>query len=156
MGYGAPGGSSFGAYRWCSDSGLPSGSRQIACQQTPESNVSLTKRTPSASRRSRAAATSLTFVVATVTRTAKQANIAQSIVAVTLGMFGGAFFQLNLSGPLGAVLLVNPVTAFTRGLGITAGGGGVADLGVPALVLGLFTAVCLLAAWLVPGRKDLL
>lgn len=103
-----------------------------------------------------AAATSLTFVIARVARTAEQANVAQSIVAVALGMFGGAFFQLNTSGPLGALLLVNPVTAFTRGLGITAGGGGVADLGLPALVLGVFTVVCLLAAWLVPGRKDLL
>jgi ABC-2 type transport system permease protein len=103
-----------------------------------------------------AAATSLTFVVATVARTAEQANIAQSIIAVALGMFGGAFFQLDVSGPLGALLLVNPVTAFTRGLGITAGGGGVTDLGVPALVLLAFTVVCLLAARLVPGRKDLL
>ncbi|GGK55911.1 ABC transporter permease [Ornithinimicrobium pekingense] len=103
-----------------------------------------------------AAATSLTFVVATVARTAEQANIAQSIIAIALGMFGGAFFQLNLSGPLGALLLANPVTAFVRGLGITAGGGGVGDLGVPALVLLGFTAVCLLAAWLLPGRKELL
>jgi ABC-2 type transport system permease protein len=103
-----------------------------------------------------AAATSLTFVVATVARTAEQANIAQSIIAVALGMFGGAFFQLNLSGPLGALLLVNPVTAFTRGLGITAGGGGVTDLGTPALVLVAFTVVCLLAARLLPGRKELL
>ncbi len=103
-----------------------------------------------------AAATSLTFVIATVARTAEQANVAQSIVAVALGMTGGAFFPLDTSGPLGAVLLVNPVTALTRGLGITAGGGGVADLGTPALVLGTFTVVCLLAARLLPGRKDLL
>lgn len=103
-----------------------------------------------------AAATSLTFVVATVARTAEQANIAQSIIAIALGMFGGAFFQLNLSGPLGSLLLANPVTAFVRGLGITAGGGGVADLGTPALVLAGFTVVCLLAAWLLPGRKELL
>ncbi|GAA1172217.1 hypothetical protein GCM10009584_11440 [Ornithinimicrobium humiphilum] len=103
-----------------------------------------------------AAATSLTFVVATLARSAEQANIAQSIVAVALGMFGGAFFQLNLSGPLGGLLLANPVTAFTRGLGITSGGGGVADLGMPVAVLLGFTAACLALAWLLPGRKELL
>lgn len=103
-----------------------------------------------------AAATSLTFVVATLARSAEQANIAQSIVAVALGMFGGAFFQLNLSGPLGGLLLVNPVTAFTRGLGITSGGGGVADLGMPVAVLLSFTGACLALAWFLPGRKELL
>ncbi len=103
-----------------------------------------------------AAATSLTFVIAAVARTAEQANIAQSIVAVALGMFGGAFFRLDVSGPLGSLLLVNPVSAFTRGLGITAGGGGVTDLGVPTAILLAFTAVCLLVARLVPGREELL
>lgn len=102
------------------------------------------------------AATSLTFVVAKLARTAEQANVAQSIIAVALGMTGGAFFQLNTGGLLGNLLLANPVTALTRGLGITAGGGGVGDLGLPVLVLLGFTAVCLLAAWLVPGRRDLL
>lgn len=102
------------------------------------------------------AATSLTFVVAKVARTAEQANVAQSIIAVALGMTGGAFFQLNTGGPLGNLLLANPVTAFTRGLGITAGGGGVGDLGLPVLVLLAFITGCLLAAWLVPGRRDLL
>lgn len=103
-----------------------------------------------------AAATSLTFVIAKVARTAEQANVAQSIVAVALGMTGGAFFPLDTSGPLGALLLLNPVTALTRGLGTTAGGGGVGDLGTPALVLGAFALVCLLAARFVPGRRDLL
>ncbi len=102
------------------------------------------------------AATSLTFVVAKVARTAEQANVAQSIIAVALGMTGGAFFQLNTGGPLGNLLLANPVTAFTRGLGVTAGGGGVGDLGLPVLVLLAFITACLLAAWLVPGRRDLL
>src|SRR5699024_2343003 len=87
------------------------------------------------------AATSLTFVVAKVARTAEQANVAQSIIAVALGMTGGAFFQLNTGGPLGNLLLANPVTAFTRGLGVTAGGGGVGDLGLPVLVLLAFITV---------------
>lgn len=103
-----------------------------------------------------AAATALTFVVATLARTAEQANVAQAIIAVALGMSGGAFFPLAADGLLGTLLLVNPVTAFTRGLGITAGGGGVADLGFPVLVLSSFIVVCLLLTRLVPGRKDLL
>src|SRR5690606_6443008 len=45
-----------------------------------------------------AAATSLTFIVARVARTAEQANVMQSIVAVVLGMAGGAFFPIPATG----------------------------------------------------------
>lgn len=102
------------------------------------------------------AATSIMFVIAKVARTAEQANIAQAILAIVLGMTGGAFFRVPTTGLLGDLMQINPISAFTRGLGVTSGGGGVADLGPTALVLTAFTAVCLLATWLMPGKKDVL
>lgn len=99
-----------------------------------------------------AAATSLMFIIARVARTAEQANIAQSILALVLGVAGGAFFPVSGSG-LGAALLdLNPVAAFTRGLGITSGGGGLADVGGPVLIMVGFAVVCLGLSRLVPGR----
>lgn len=103
-----------------------------------------------------AATTSIMFIIAKVARTAEQAGIAQSIVAIVLGMSGGAFFQIDSTGWVGTVLALNPVKAFTNGLGITAGGGGVGDLGTVALMMGGFTVVTLVIAWLLPERKDAL
>jgi len=100
-----------------------------------------------------AAATSLTFVVARLARTSEQASVAQAILAVVLGMFGGAFFQITSSGGLaGRLLDLNPIGAFTRGLGITAGGGGLADLTAPLLTMLGFAVVCTVASRLVPDR----
>jgi len=103
-----------------------------------------------------AATTSIMFVIAKVARTAEQAGIAQAIVAVSLGMSGGAFFPITNTGWVGQLLSVNPVKAFTNGLGITAGGGGVGDLGPTALTMAVFTVVCLALAWVLPQRKDVL
>ena len=44
------------------------------------------------------AGTSITFVIARIARTAEQANVAQSIVALVLGIAGGAFFPLDRRG----------------------------------------------------------
>ncbi|WP_158068604.1 hypothetical protein [Ornithinimicrobium sp. CNJ-824] len=52
------------------------------------------------------------------------------------------------------MLALNPVAALGRGLSITAGGGGVADLGPVLLTLVGFIAALLLLARVVPGRKD--
>ncbi len=98
------------------------------------------------------AATSLMFVIARVAKTAEQANIAQSIIAVTLGIAGGAFFPLAATGLLGTLLDLNPIAAFTRGLGITSGGGGVTDIGGPVLVMFGFAVVVGLLSRLVPNR----
>ncbi len=103
-----------------------------------------------------AATTSIMFVIAKVARTAEQAGIAQAIVAIVLGMSGGAFFPVTATGVVGQLLQLNPVTALTRGLGITAGGGGVADLGQQVLLLLAFTGVALVAARLIPNRRDAL
>lgn len=63
------------------------------------------------------AATSLVAAVAAVARTAEQANVWQSIVAIVLGMLGGAFFPVQ-GGPgwLASLSLVTPHAWFLRGL----------------------------------------
>ena len=98
------------------------------------------------------AATSLMFVIVRVARTAEQANIAQSIIALVLGIAGGAFFTITASGWVGTLMDLNPVSAFIRGLGITSGGGGLGDIGPPLLTLLGFTAVVLVIARLIPDR----
>lgn len=99
-----------------------------------------------------AAATSLTFIVARVARTSEQASVSQAILAVVLGMSGGAFFPLAATGLAATVLDLNPIAAFTRGLGITAGGGGLGDLGVPIATMLGFAAVAAVISRLVPDR----
>lgn len=103
-----------------------------------------------------AAATSIMFLIAKVARTAEQAGVAQTIVAVTLGMSGGSFFRVDAEGLLGQVLLLNPVSALSRGLGVVSGGGGVVDLAPVLLAMLLFTVVMLALAALTPGRTDVL
>ncbi|MDQ0802124.1 ABC transporter permease [Arthrobacter sp. SLBN-112] len=99
-----------------------------------------------------AAATSMTFIVARLVRTAEQANIAQSILAMVLGIAGGAFFPIEASGAIAAFMDLNPVAAFIRGLGISAGGGGPADVVIPMAAMLGFAALCTLASRLVPDR----
>ncbi len=99
-----------------------------------------------------AAATSLTFIVARLVRSAEQANIAQSIVAMVLGIAGGAFFPIEASGFLATLADLNPIAAFIRGLGITAGGGGVAEIAIPLAVMLGFAAVATLASRVLPDR----
>lgn len=99
-----------------------------------------------------AAATSLTFIVARVARTAEQANVMQSIVAVVLGMAGGAFFPIPATGLAATIIDVNPIAAFIRGLGITSGGGDLADLGTPLSIMVGFAVGCLLVSRVIPDR----
>lgn len=99
-----------------------------------------------------AAATSLMFIIARVARTAEQAGIAQSILAIVLGMAGGAFFPIAGTGLAGRLLDLNPVAAFTRGLGISSGGGGLSDIGVPVAILLGFAVVAVGVSRLVPDR----
>jgi len=98
------------------------------------------------------AATSLMFIIARIARTAEQANIAQSIVAMVLGIAGGAFFQITASGWVGSLMDLNPVAAFIRGLGITSGGGGLGDIGTPALIMLGFAVVMIVLSRLIPDR----
>lgn len=63
------------------------------------------------------AATSLVAGVASLARTAEQANVWQSIIAIVLGMLGGSFFPLQ-GGPswLSSLSLLTPHAWFLRGL----------------------------------------
>lgn len=87
------------------------------------------------------AATSLVFVVASLARSSEQANMANSIVAITMGTLGGAFFPIGGDGWLARLSDLTPPAAMLRGLGITHAGGGVGDLGDPLLTLAGFTVV---------------
>jgi ABC-2 type transport system permease protein len=70
------------------------------------------------------AATGITAVIASLARTAEQAGSWQAVVAVTLGMLGGAFFPIQQSGSfMATVSLITPHAWFLRGLGNLAGGG---------------------------------
>jgi ABC-2 type transport system permease protein len=99
-----------------------------------------------------AAGVSLMFIIARVARTAEQANISQSILAMVLGMSAGAFFPITSSGALGQLIDLNPVAAFMRGLGITSGGGGIGDIGTPVLIMLGFAAVAAAVSRIVPDR----
>lgn len=98
------------------------------------------------------AAVSLVFVIARVARTAEQAQISQSILAMVLGMSAGAFFPITAGGFLGTLIDLNPIAAFMHGLGITAGGGGLADIAQPVAVMLGFAVVAALLSRLVPDR----
>lgn len=98
------------------------------------------------------AATSVMFLVVRVATTAEQANVAASITALVLGIAGGAFFPVSASGLLGVLLDLNPVAAFIRGLGITAGGGGLTDIGVPVAIMAGFAVVTVAVSSVLPDR----
>jgi ABC-2 type transport system permease protein len=103
------------------------------------------------------AATSLVAVVAVVARTPEQANNWQSILAVVLGMLGGAFFPIR-GGPewLSSLSLVTPHAWFLRGLSTLGDpGAGAVDVLRPVGAMLLFAvAVLALAALLARRRGD--
>jgi ABC-2 type transport system permease protein len=102
-----------------------------------------------------AAGTSVMFVIARIVRTSEQASVATSIVALVLGIGGGAFMPVSASGALAVVLDLNPVAAMLRGLGITAAGGGITDLGVPIAIMLGFAVVMVGLSRVVPDRGAL-
>lgn len=100
-----------------------------------------------------AAATSLVLLVVKVARTAEQASVMNSIIALVLGVLGGAFFPIGGDGLLATLSSLTPPASFIRGLGITQAGGGIADLAGPlANVLG-FLAISLGLAMVLPQRE---
>lgn len=98
------------------------------------------------------AATSVMFLVVRVARTAEQASVAASIVALVLGIGGGAFTPISASGALGTLLDLNPIAAFMRGLGITSGGGGLTDITVPVMIMLGFAVVMVVLSRVIPDR----
>ncbi len=78
------------------------------------------------------AATGITAVVASFARTSEEAGSWQAVVAVSLGMLGGAFFPIQQSGSVMATLsLVTPHAWFMQGLANLSGGGSI-DTVLPA------------------------
>lgn len=100
-----------------------------------------------------AATTSLVLLVTKVVATAEQAQIANSVMGLVMGILGGAFFPIGGSGWLALLSDLTPPAAFIRGLGITSGGGGVADLATPLTILGGFLAVSVLLFFVLPDRE---
>jgi ABC-2 type transport system permease protein len=100
-----------------------------------------------------AATTSLVLLITKVVTTAEQAQVANSIVGLVMGILGGAFFPIGGSGWLALVSDLTPPAAFIRGLGITNGGGGVADLATPLAILGGFLVVSVVLWFVLPERE---
>ena len=90
------------------------------------------------------AAVGLMAVVAGFARTPEAAGNIQSIVAVVLGMLGGAFFPISRTGGfLSTLSLATPHAWFLRGLGDLSSGGGI-DAVLPAAgAIALFGIVTL-------------
>lgn len=88
------------------------------------------------------AAVAIMAVVASFAKTSEQAGSAQAVVALVLGMLGGAFFPVAQAGGLIEKLsLLTPHAWFLRGLGDLQSGGGVADIWLPVLAILAFAVV---------------
>lgn len=95
------------------------------------------------------AATAIMALVASFARTPEGAGNIQSIIAVTLGMLGGAFFPVGTDGGvLASLSLLTPHAWFLRGLHDLAGGGGIGVVVPSLLAIGAFALVAGgLAVW---------
>lgn len=88
------------------------------------------------------AATGVTALVATLARTPEQAGVWSSIVALVLGMLGGAFFPVAQAGGLiERISLLTPHAWFLRGLGDLSAEGGVSGVAGPVGFLLAFAAI---------------
>ena len=88
------------------------------------------------------AAIGIMGIVGAFAKTAEQASVFSSIIAVVLGFLGGTFFPVGQAGGLIAQLrFVTPHAWFMQGLGDLAGGN-VADVLPAVLALALFGVVC--------------
>jgi len=88
------------------------------------------------------AAIGIMGIVGAFAKTAEQAAVFSSIIAVVLGFLGGTFFPVGQSGGLLARLrFITPHAWFMQGLGDLSGGN-VADVLPAVVVLILFGAVC--------------
>jgi ABC-2 type transport system permease protein len=88
------------------------------------------------------AATAVMTLVATLAKTPDQAQSWQAMVALVLGMLGGAFFPVaQAGGLLAAVSLVAPQAWFIRGVENMTGGAGAGAVLGPALAMLGFAAI---------------
>lgn len=87
-------------------------------------------------------------LLGTVAKTAEQANSYAAIVAVTLGLLGGAFFPVaQASGALAALSKISPHSWLLRGFGDNTGSGRMGDV--------LIAAGVVLLTGLIPGAVAL-
>ncbi len=101
-----------------------------------------------------AAAAGVLMLVAGLARTAEAAGNLQSIIAITLGSVGGAFFRVPAQNGLLRVLQdAAPHHWFLQGMGDLAGGGGVGALGHELLALAAFALVAGGVGWLALERR---
>lgn len=99
-----------------------------------------------------AATAAMTFL-ATLARSAEQANTWAAIVALVLGMLGGSFFPVGRAGGLVEKLsLLTPHAWFLRGLERSAAGEGIGAVVGPVGAILAFAGVCSLLALLRVGR----
>jgi ABC-2 type transport system permease protein len=93
------------------------------------------------------AATGIVAIVASLARTPDQVGSWTAIIAVTLGLLGGAFFPISsLGGFVAWFSLLTPHAWFLRGLSELAGGGGLASvLPAVAALLAFATVACAVA-----------
>jgi ABC-2 type transport system permease protein len=99
-----------------------------------------------------AATAAMTFL-ATLARSAEQANTWASIVALVLGMLGGSFFPVGRAGGLVEKLsLLTPHAWFLRGLERSAAGEGIGAVLGPVGAILAFAGVCALLALVRLGR----
>jgi ABC-2 type transport system permease protein len=89
-----------------------------------------------------AAATATVALVVGIARTPEQAGLAQSMIALVLGILGGSFFSMARAGGFGAVATTfTPHYWFSEGLARLSGGNAWTAALAPAGVLVIFTAV---------------
>jgi ABC-2 type transport system permease protein len=99
------------------------------------------------------AATAVMALVATLARTPEQAGTWQAVVALVLGMLGGAFFPVaRAGGAIETVSLATPHAWFLRGLGELASGAGASAVLPACGAILAFAAVVGGAAFLRLGR----
>ena len=88
------------------------------------------------------AATGVTALVASLARTPESAGSWQAVIAVVLGLLGGAFFPISQVGGVVAKLsLVTPHAWFLRGLAELAGGGSALVVLPAAAAMLIFAAI---------------
>lgn len=88
------------------------------------------------------AATGVMAVVASLARSAEQAGNWQAIIAVVMGVLGGAFFPIHQAGGAMATLsYLTPHRWFMQGLADLAGGGGVGVVWPAAAAMSAFALV---------------
>jgi ABC-2 type transport system permease protein len=93
------------------------------------------------------AATGITALVAALAKTPELAGSMQAVIAVVLGLLGGAFFPIaQLGGFMRLLSLLTPHAWFLRGLGDLAGGGSVSDVLPAAGAMLAFAAATLAVA----------